>query len=236
MSKSILVLALSSGSLLFGCSMGQSNSNGIPDVTVKVSPVTATLAVNAQQQFSATVTGSGNSAVNWSVGGQACLFGQDCGAISPTGLYTAPSSVPSPAQVTISASSQVNAFDSGSAQVIITASGMTVPALKGAYAFVLLGSDANGALSLAGKFVADGTGNLDSGEMNLCRGEHCDFTAFGGTYVEHAGGQGTIKPDISPRMVLHFTQNDSGKLKLDLEGEDNLRATGIMGLLTRSDQ
>ena len=54
-------------------------------VQVSVSPATATLSMNATQAFSASVTGSSNTAVSWSV------VEPDGGSISSSGVYQAPS-------------------------------------------------------------------------------------------------------------------------------------------------
>src|ERR1700747_3270769 len=59
-------------------------------VSVSVSPSTASVGVGQTQQFTATVTGTTNAAVTWSVAGGAAN-----GTITASGLYTAPSSVPS---------------------------------------------------------------------------------------------------------------------------------------------
>ena len=53
-----------------------------------------------QQQFTATVNGSANPNVTWAISG-----GSAGGTISPTGLYTSPAVVPSPATVTVTATS-----------------------------------------------------------------------------------------------------------------------------------
>ncbi|HKA01760.1 MAG TPA: Ig-like domain-containing protein [Candidatus Solibacter sp.] len=55
-------------------------NSGVPTVSVSVSPTTATVQTGATQQFNATVTGSSNTAVNWTATG---------GTISNTGLFTA---------------------------------------------------------------------------------------------------------------------------------------------------
>jgi hypothetical protein len=228
MSKSPLFIALVSCLLGFGCSTGSNSStNGIPNVTVKVTPLTATLGPSGQQQFTATVTGDSNTAVSWSVGGLACSVAQECGSVTTNGLYTAPGAVSSSLQVTVSAVSQANAFDSGSAEIILNPP-PTSAALRGAYSYLLSGSDVKGRLSVAGKFIADGAGSIHSGEMSFCRGEQCDSAAFAGTYVEHSAQQGTIGLDAFPKTLLHFTQNESGKFELDMEGESGLRAEGIM--------
>jgi hypothetical protein len=61
-------------------------------VSISVSPSTASVAPNATQQFTATVTGSTNTAASWAVdgtpGGNSSI-----GTIDSTGLYTAPSTL-----------------------------------------------------------------------------------------------------------------------------------------------
>jgi len=83
---------------------GQAMQNG---VTVNVSPSSASVPVSTQKQFTATVTGNSNQAVTWDVNG---TVGGDStvGFIdSVSGLYTAPTTVPSSANVTVHATSSV---------------------------------------------------------------------------------------------------------------------------------
>ncbi len=86
--------------------------------TVTVAPSTATVVVNALQQYTATVTGNPNTSVNWFVN-QVAGGNSTVGTISTTGLFTAPAVVPSSPTVTISAVSQVDNTTSGSAQATI---------------------------------------------------------------------------------------------------------------------
>ncbi len=73
-------------------------------VSVTVTPASASIQINAKQQFTATVHGNSNQAVTWdvngTVGGNSALGFID----SISGLYTAP---PSPVSVTVHASSSV---------------------------------------------------------------------------------------------------------------------------------
>lgn len=87
-------------------------------VSVTVSPSTAQVSTGAQQQFSAKVSGTTNSAVTWKVSGAGCT-GSACGTISGSGVYTAPASVPSPASVTVTATSVADPAVSGSAIVTV---------------------------------------------------------------------------------------------------------------------
>lgn len=74
--------------------------NPPPPVSISISPTSATVRLGKTKQFTATVTNTSNTAVVWKVnevtGGNATV-----GTISASGLYRAPSSVPSPATVTV---------------------------------------------------------------------------------------------------------------------------------------
>ncbi|MGA7646156.1 MAG: hypothetical protein WBW01_06570, partial [Terriglobales bacterium] len=87
-------------------------------LTVTVAPSTATVVINALQQYTATVTGNPNTSVNWFVNG-AAGGNLTVGTISTTGLFQAPAAVPSPATVTITAVSQVDNTTTGTAQATI---------------------------------------------------------------------------------------------------------------------
>jgi formylglycine-generating enzyme required for sulfatase activity len=88
-------------------------------VTLTVDPAEATVEVGATQQFTATVTGTANTAVTWSVDGGAAN-----GSIDPSGLYMAPATVPDPARVTVTATSVADASASGAAEVTIVVAGL----------------------------------------------------------------------------------------------------------------
>lgn len=95
-----------------------------PGITVAVSPTSVTLAPGTAQNFGATVTGSTNTSVAWSVNGIAG-GNTTVGTITAAGLYTAPAAAPSPATVTVRATSA--ASTSASAQASVTISAPTSP-------------------------------------------------------------------------------------------------------------
>jgi hypothetical protein len=70
------------------------------------------------QTFTAAVTNTSNAAVTWSVNGVAG-GSATVGMISTAGVYTAPASAPTPATVTIAATSAADTTKSASAQVTI---------------------------------------------------------------------------------------------------------------------
>lgn len=88
-------------------------------VGITISPATATVRVKQWRQFTATLTGTANTSVTWKVNGIAG-GNNTVGRVSSTGVYTAPRRVPSPATVTVSATSVADATKSASAQVTVT--------------------------------------------------------------------------------------------------------------------
>lgn len=90
---------------LAGCSAGGGNEEPPPTISVSISPATATCKIGESCSFAATVSGSANKAVTWSLSGAGCA-GVSCGTISADGVYTAPAAVPDPPTVTVRATSQ----------------------------------------------------------------------------------------------------------------------------------
>ena len=103
-------------------------------VSVTISPSNISLGTLATQSFTATVSGSGNTGVTWQVNG---ISGGNSanGLVSTTvlgtaneALYLAPSVVPSPASVSVTAISQADPTKSATATVTVQApsrSGLT---------------------------------------------------------------------------------------------------------------
>jgi len=85
-----------------------------PVVSLAISPYTVVLSAGTTQQFTAIVNGTSQTAVTWSVVGCA---GTACGTISTSGLYTAPSLIPSAATVTVVATLQSDDTKSAKATV-----------------------------------------------------------------------------------------------------------------------
>lgn len=198
-------------------------------ITVTVSPASASLPINGTQQFTSTVTGTSNTQVTWSLGGTPCAGGQDCGSISAKGFYIAPGVIPSPNPITITASAEADALAPGAAQVTITPAVEAQENLRGNYSFLVSGSDSDGTLSVAGKFVADGAGQLRSGEMSFCRAQApCTELVFAGTYTSSAKNQGIFWADALSDAKFSFALTQSGVVKLQLDDANGLHATGIM--------
>jgi hypothetical protein len=89
-------------------------------VYVTVAPGSASVKINTIQQFSATVFNAADQSVSWSVNG---VNGgsMTTGWITSSGQYTAPTAVPSPATVTVQATSLIAPTAIGTATVTIAA-------------------------------------------------------------------------------------------------------------------
>jgi len=98
-----------------------------PPISVSISPSVATVVEGGAQQFTATVTGTTNTAVTWAATG---------GTVSSTGLYTAGTTL---GVYTVTATSAADNTSSATARVTVG------PNLTGNWVFVLTLLDSNGA-------------------------------------------------------------------------------------------
>src|SRR5271170_610518 len=152
---SVLSLALA------GCSGVKDAADGsIQAVSVVVSPATAKISNFTTQNFTATVTGSSNTAVNWQVNG-VTGGSQSSGFISSAGLYVAPGGVPTTSDssggvnvtnVMITATSQANPSAIGTATVTLAPQNENAQA--GA---VKLGTSGGNVNDVSGQFCCSGT-------------------------------------------------------------------------------
>jgi hypothetical protein len=94
----------------------------VTSVAVSISPTTATVTANTTKQFTATVTGTTNVGVQWSVdgvvGGAAAT-----GTVSTTGVYTAPATAGSH---TVTVTSNADTTQTASAAVTVTSVAVTI--------------------------------------------------------------------------------------------------------------
>src|SRR6266496_1480786 len=89
--KWVLAAVLLSLAISAGCRNVKSISN--VKVVVTTSENLSILFVTQALQFTATVTGTSNTAVTWSLSSTGCT-GDACGTLSSTGLYTSPAASP----------------------------------------------------------------------------------------------------------------------------------------------
>lgn len=107
------LLALLVAAVQIGCGGGGSSGTTPPTpvVGITISPTTATVASGGTQQFSATVTGSSNTAVTWTA---------SAGTINSSGLFTAPA-VTTQTTVTVTATASADTSKSATATVTVNA-------------------------------------------------------------------------------------------------------------------
>ena len=138
-----------------GCSGGHSStSSGNPTgIKVSVFPSATSVVLGQTVPFSATVTGTTNTAVNWEVagvqGGNATA-----GTINTTGLYTAPNVLPNPSTVVVTAVSQADPTKTGTGrvQVFQSNSNQNAQSLP-----IELGTSGGNADDKSGRFCCGGT-------------------------------------------------------------------------------
>lgn len=119
---STVTLTASSVASVMSTGSAQITITPLPQVTVKIAPFYTFLDPSQQFQFAATVSGSTDQSVIWSVAsavpGQGCS-GSSCGTIDGSGNYTAPAVAPSPNAISIIARSDANPSASASATVAL---------------------------------------------------------------------------------------------------------------------
>ena len=208
MSRAILAaLAVSVVITLSACG-GSGNTPPPPSgPSVTVSPSTANVQEGGNQQFTATVTGTSNMAVNWQVngvnGGSAAT-----GLISSSGVYTAPVVIPNPPTVTITAVLQADTAVSSNAIVTITAVQFNNSSINGAYVFSVSGIGASGlSFNIAGAVSADGNGNITTGEAdsNSVASGYTRIPTVTGTYSVSSDGRGTLNLSMPAISNQQFT-------------------------------
>jgi len=146
--QAVLLLLLLSGCTGLGTRHGSDGSPLPPDSSgtgVTVTPATATIRAGSNEAFAATVSGSTNTSVTWSVnsiaGGNATV-----GTIDANGMYTAPASLPTPNTITVAATSTDDATKKGSSAVTLqnpipVLTSVTPAAIStGAFSLTLTGS------------------------------------------------------------------------------------------------
>lgn len=106
----LLILGVAFG--LLGCGGSGDRANPQTGVQVRLNTTSVNLAPGGTQNFTATVTGSSNTAVNWNV-----IGGAANGSITSAGVYTAPTA---PGTYTISAQSQADPAVTATATVRVS--------------------------------------------------------------------------------------------------------------------
>ena len=152
-----------------------------PTVTVVVSPSSTNVRLIATQQFNASVSGTSNTSVNWSVNGVAG-GNSTIGTITTGGMYQAPVTLPNPNTVTVEA---ISAADSGATSSSAVTLQNPVPVLS----TVTPSSFATGTFSL----TLTGSGFVNGAQVSF--GETPLSTAFvSSTQLTASGTASTAGP------------------------------------------
>jgi hypothetical protein len=171
-----------------------------PAVGISISPTTVQVGIGAQQQFSASVTGTSNAAVTWTITGTGCA-GNTCGVISASGLYTAPATPPNPPFFSVTATSVADPTKSASATVTV------VPVVS----ITISPTSAKLAPSASRQFSATVTGTTNTSvswriSAAGCAGASCGTITASGLYTAPA-----IVPNPPIVTVTATSQADNTK-------------------------
>ena len=213
--------------MCIGAAIGGCASPSKPSVSVTVTPATANVAISKTQQFTATVSGTTNTAVNWSVAG-----GASNGSITQTGIYTAPASIPSPAQVTITATSQASTSQAASATVNVTVDVSVSPATAtvpnfGTQQFTAnVTGSSNTAVTWNVNGVARGSqdlGFVSSGGL---------YFAPGGVPTKSNGSGGSVTTTVTVNAVSQLDNSASGAATVTVAPGNQAAESGAINLGT----
>jgi len=213
---------------------GSASVTVVLPISVRISPTSVNVTVGAQQQFVATVAGTSNTAVTWTVSGSGCA-GAACGTVTTAGLYVAPATVPSPVTVTVTVTSQADSSKTAFAVVTIQATNNSK--LIKLYAFLFKGFDLLGPYQVAGSFNSDGNGYLTGVEdINRTTGPAVNVP-FTGTYQVGGDNRGTMtltsaQGTITFAFALGPTAKNGRLIAFDNSG---IRGSGILRQQKSSD-
>jgi hypothetical protein len=221
---SVPALLLSFAPFVVACGGGAHSSP--PPITVTVTPASASVIVSTAQsiqtaQFTAKVSGTSSTAVNWEVNGTQG-GNPTVGTISASGLYTSPMQIPSPSTVTISAVLQSDTTKSGSATAKIIAA---VPNQNAQSAPIKLGSSGSNAKD------SSTSGNT----ITCCGGTLGSLVQRGGTFFVLSNTHVLARTDLAAlgESIIQPGLPDSncstsGTLTVaNLSQFTNLEATGV---------
>jgi uncharacterized protein (DUF1800 family) len=113
-----LALAGTLSAVMLVCGCGGAGVGTPPVTSVAVAPTSASVRAGSAQPFTATVTGTSNTAVTWQVN-NITSGNSTIGTIDGSGNYLAPAVVPSPNSVSVEAVSIASASSSGSSAVTL---------------------------------------------------------------------------------------------------------------------
>lgn len=187
------------------CPPGQVAEQGqCRTVEIAIDPTTATLAPGATQQFTATVSGTADTRVDWSA---------SCGQVTQAGLYTAPQT---PGTCTVTAASRAAPSKQASATVTVgsgfevtrrsSSVGANAEASKGQINNSDLDSDGSPATLLFGEWSGSASANASAGSSSAAgessstqsvtqNGDNVEATVSGSASASASGSASEQDPD-----------------------------------------
>ena len=185
-----------------------------PAVAVTISPASASLQTGATKQFTASVTGSTNTAVTWSATG---------GTISTTGLYTAPAAV---GNYTVRATSVADSTKSASAAVTVTQAPPTIAVSPTSVTFTSIPA----ATTSSQAIVVTNTGGstLTVSQATISGSTVFSVSAPVFPLTLNAGQSGSVTLQFAPQAAGTF----SGNLALLSNASNTLAAIPLSGTAT----
>lgn len=247
------IISVSSGSGSSTSSTTITSNNATVTVTVgqgiSVSPAQATVPAGGTYQFSALLNSALDTNATWTV---SLASGQCPGTIpsgcigsinSTTGLYSAPDAPPPGGKVTITATDS----SSGTAQTATATATIAFSdaSLHGPFAFSYVGNDASGFRAVAGRFVADGSGIIQSGLEDVDSFGSPVATAvpiLSGTYKVGADGRTTaavntsngketwdfVLTSTSHALLIRFDTSTTGHGTIDQQNLNDLSSASVI--------
>ena len=188
-------------------------------ITSPSAPVTVPSGPANTVTFSASETGGTTGIILWyvgPVGGIGVLGGNaTLGTISASGVYSPPLTPPIGRTVTVTAAAQDSPIST--ATLAVTISGYSTSSLQGQFAFSITGSNASGHFFRAGRFLADGAGNLSGvlEDVNTASSATTLPISTTGTYTVGVDGRGTLQfnDGLTPAS-FDFVQVNGAQLQI----------------------
>jgi hypothetical protein len=214
--KVLLILAMVWSVGCGGGSPSTSTGGNTTGISVSVFPTATSVVLGKTVPFSATVTGTANTAVNWEVAG---VQGGDVtvGTITTTGLYTAPLALPNPTTVVVTAVSQADTSKTGTGRVQVFQSN---PNQNAQNLPVELGTSGGNVDDRSGRFCCAGT----LGSLLTRNGS---FYILSNNHVLARSDQATPGEPISQPGIIETNCSTAGTSTVaNLTSFVNLQASG----------
>jgi hypothetical protein len=186
-------------------------------VAVALSPTTAALQSSGSQQFTASVTGTSNTAVTWSIS-------PPIGSVSSTGLYTAPSGVSTTQQISLTARSVADTTASASATItLISSPTVSLSALSCSPTGLASNATSTCAITLSGTAPSGGTLVSLSDNNSLLTTPSSVTVPAGASSVSFNATAGSIPSDQSAVITASLSGGNSVTTTLSLRSFTPIR-------------